>query len=53
MSDRMQLIPFKELMEWISAEYERDQSIFGVKATKFFKKGNKNKPLRPKGRSIL
>jgi putative selenate reductase len=43
MSDRMRLIPFNELMDWISAEYERDQSIFGMKVTKFFKKGNKTR----------
>jgi putative selenate reductase len=42
MSDRMRLIPFNKLMEWISAEYQRDQAIFGISVTRFFKKENKN-----------
>ncbi len=42
MSDRMRLIPFDELMEWISAEYKNANAIFGVTANKFFKKENKN-----------
>ena len=30
MSELMIPIPFKELMNWVTAEYEREGSVFGV-----------------------
>lgn len=36
MSDRMTPIPFRQLVEWIFAEYEDSGRIFGIPSTKFF-----------------
>jgi len=36
MSDRMRVIPFDRLMEWVFTEFFHDKSIFGV--SKFYKK---------------
>ncbi len=33
----MRLIPFHKLMEWISAEYQQDNAIFGIPALKFYR----------------
>ena len=30
MSELMIPIPFKELMTWMTAEYDRDKTVFGV-----------------------
>ncbi len=40
MSDRMRLIPFENMVEWVLAENRRDNAIFGIKAGKFYKKGS-------------
>ena len=37
MSDKMRLIPFTQMLEWIFKEYELKQSIFEIPAVKFFK----------------
>ncbi len=38
MSDKMTPIPFKNLLDWIFAEYQNSNSIFGIDASRFFKK---------------
>ncbi len=38
MGDRMQLIPFDQLIKWMLDEYEGEKSIFGVSRNKFYKK---------------
>lgn len=40
MSDRMRLIPFDKLMNWVLTENVRENSIFGVPGNKFFRKAN-------------
>ena len=40
MSDKMRPIPFKQMLEWIFAEYEQKQSIFEIPSVKFFKSYN-------------
>lgn len=40
MSDRMRLIPFDKLMEWILAEYQGEGSVFGVPREKFYHRAN-------------
>jgi putative selenate reductase, YgfK subunit len=42
MSDKMQLLPFDKLMEWVRKEYEKDNSIFGIPEQKFYRKLNNN-----------
>ena len=37
MSDKMRPIPFKQMLDWIFAEYEQKQSIFEIPVVKFFK----------------
>lgn len=37
MSDRMRVIPFERLINWIFAEYEGKKSIFGIAEKHFFK----------------
>ena len=36
MSDRMHVLPFRDLMRWILDEYEQNQSIFGIHRSLFF-----------------
>ena len=36
MSDRMRIIPFAGLLNWISEEYRQEQSIFAIPSAKFF-----------------
>ncbi|MCD4818192.1 MAG: putative selenate reductase subunit YgfK [Candidatus Cloacimonetes bacterium] len=42
MSDKMRLIPFRNLIHWIFEEYEQDKTIFGIPETKFFQKRNED-----------
>ena len=42
MSDRMRVIPFGKLIQWILTEHEKENSIFGVSNNKFFRKDNSN-----------
>ncbi len=37
MSELMRMIPFKNLMNWMLTEYKESNSIFGVRASKFYK----------------
>ena len=37
MSELMRPIPFKSLMKWSFAEYNAEQTIFGVRESKFYK----------------
>ena len=43
MSELMIPIPFRELMTWITTEYQRDGSVFGVH--KPYKAGTKKLPI--------
>ena len=43
MSELMIPIPFRELMTWVTAEYQRDGSVFGVH--KPYKAGVKKLPI--------
>ena len=38
MSDKMESIPFKNLIKWILGEYSQDKTIFGIPKEKFFRK---------------
>ncbi|MEA2095187.1 MAG: putative selenate reductase subunit YgfK [Candidatus Cloacimonadota bacterium] len=40
MSDIMQPVKFKKLLNWILKEYEKDKTIFGIPESKFYKKNN-------------
>jgi len=40
MSDRMQPISFKQLINWIFTEYGRSRSIFGIPEAKFYRCGD-------------
>ena len=40
MNDRMAPIPFDRLVTWVLSEYEKDQSIFGIPASKFYRAGS-------------
>lgn len=37
MSDRMRPLPFGKLLEWISAEIEKDRTLFGIPRAGFFR----------------
>ncbi len=37
MSDRMRVIPFEKLVNWISEEYRREKTIFGIAEKYFFR----------------
>lgn len=45
MSDRIRVLPFEELVNWVLTEYESKNSIFGVPKEKFYGKPS-HKPLR-------
>lgn len=36
MSDRMQPIPFRQLLQWINGEFRSQESIFGIPKSQFF-----------------
>ncbi len=36
MSDKMQLVPFQNLLDWIFKEYVNQKSIFGIPSSKFY-----------------
>lgn len=38
MGDRMQPIPFTQMLHWISGEYRKQQSVFGIPVSGFFRK---------------
>lgn len=40
MSDRMRLIPFDQLIQWIMTEYQNSHSIFGVHQEHFYRKSD-------------
>ena len=40
MSDRMNIIPFKQLLKWIFKEYSKNKEIFGISDKHFFHKKN-------------
>ena len=40
MSDKMQLIPFKKMLTWITRELKEKESIFGVHKDKFYYNSN-------------
>ena len=37
MSDRMQGMPFHQLLDWVTTEYQTSRSIFGIPEEKFFR----------------
>jgi putative selenate reductase len=38
MNDKMQLIPFDKLIDWVFTEYKNENAVFSVPAEKFYKK---------------
>ncbi|MGC7871002.1 putative selenate reductase subunit YgfK [Desulfosporosinus sp. SYSU MS00001] len=40
MSDKMALIPFRQLLHWVMEEYKHSGMVFGIPEEKFFKKSN-------------
>jgi putative selenate reductase len=43
MSEIMRPIPFANLVKWIQAEYQKSGSVFGVRDSKFYRKGSGKK----------
>lgn len=43
MNDRMMLIPFDKLIQWVLSELKNEHSIFGIPAEKFYKNNNNKK----------
>jgi len=42
MSDIMRPVPFKQLLHWITEEYQMQKTIFGIPESQFFRKENQN-----------
>ncbi len=42
MSDRMSILPFDKLINWILTEYKREKSVFGIPEQKFYKRSFRN-----------
>ncbi len=40
MGDRMRPIPFKQMLHWMIEEYRKQQSVFGIPSSCFFRKEN-------------